>query len=390
MKPIVLLSGVDTLHLFIGQALYRAQVARIAALKERAAIATVPPFEIAGHALAVAGHGTKKAPLFLSNEHMALFLNPSPPRGLPTAMIELRAPFLWQRGYLNAVVDAEEVLNAVCMGVQPDTQVTRIDLCADFQGWIPTPADRERFVTRARQCATYDDGGSLTGFSIGRDEIVARLYDKTAELSVSGKAWFRELWARSTSYCPEAPVWRLEFQVRRPALQSFQSALSASARTLGTWASLHRHLTPLFRHLGTHWLSLRLPRRSDSRQTFDPVWQGLVEQVAFDGSEPQIDLYRIAREATAARRVPYLAGYLARGIAEVKFERGERVSDDEAARIAVDEAFEYGRSRGRPIGARAREILAQWRASHAAARADTPAGSLASRLTPEGAHHEHP
>jgi hypothetical protein len=68
---------------------------------------------------------------------------------------------------------------------------SRVDIYADFQGWVPRPHDYDRFVTMSRRntshIAIHHDGCRFTGFTFGRDSIVARLYDKTSEIAHSGK-----------------------------------------------------------------------------------------------------------------------------------------------------------------------------------------------------------
>ena len=58
-------------------------------------------------------------------------------------------------------------------------------------------------------------GSRLSGFTFGKDDLVARIYDKTLESAVTGKTWPELLW---TGRAPDLPVWRVEFQYRRPVL----------------------------------------------------------------------------------------------------------------------------------------------------------------------------
>ena len=100
---------------------------------------------------------------------------------------------------------------------------SRVDIYADFQGWTPRPHDYDRFVTRSRRntshIAVHHEGRRFTGFTFGRDAIVARLYDKTAEIAHSGKDWMRSVWGDQLDR--SRPVWRLEFQLRRELLAEF-------------------------------------------------------------------------------------------------------------------------------------------------------------------------
>jgi hypothetical protein len=71
--------------------------------------------------------------------------------------------------------------------------VSRIDIYADVQGWVPELSDLHRFVGfgpyrrgfEERQ-VSYLTGSRLTGFMFGKDALVARIYDKTVEIRRRG------------------------------------------------------------------------------------------------------------------------------------------------------------------------------------------------------------
>lgn len=144
------------------------------------------------------------------------------PGSTPTIVIELRSAYLWQRGYAQAAADAQELARALLEA--PDRCLeacARLDLCADFQGWVPTGLDdeRRRLVRRVRKSIDmHGDGRYFTGYSIGlRLPLQARLYDKTAEIAGSDKMWFHDLWI-AAGYDPARPVWRLEVQALTESL----------------------------------------------------------------------------------------------------------------------------------------------------------------------------
>src|SRR6202011_1160659 len=103
--------------------------------------------------------------------------------------------------------------------------VSRIDLYADMQGWCPELGDLRRFVGFGRHRKgfeerqhTYMTGARLTGFTFGKDALVARVYDKTVEIRRRGTSWLPDLWGTDGE---DESVWRLEFQYRRAALVQF-------------------------------------------------------------------------------------------------------------------------------------------------------------------------
>jgi hypothetical protein len=211
----------------------------------------------------------------LFNADVAVMLHPNPPTNVAAVRAQLSAAMLWREGWRRAVqlvtAFATELLEPPGEPVPPI--VSRLDLCADFQGWIPTEADAPRFVTRASSRAAYTECGNFTGFGFGRGDIVARIYNKTAEIVRSGKEWTRAIWELN-GYDPRALVWRLEFQIRREVLREFgvDTARDLPTRVGGLW-----------RHLSNEWLRLALPTQSKRRERWpaDPSWRVLA-LVAFD------------------------------------------------------------------------------------------------------------
>ena len=77
--------------------------------------------------------------------------------------------------------------------------------------------------------------------------MVARLYDKGLEIVHSGKNWMHEVWADRLDV--SAPVWRLEFQLRRQILA--ECSLTDPADVIAQRSSLWAY--------AMKWLSLREP-----------------------------------------------------------------------------------------------------------------------------------
>jgi hypothetical protein len=325
----VLVSGIDTLHLFTTTVIRRKHIDVLEAAKA-AAVQTprhgrLPTETIAGHTLTVERHGARTAPLLLDSEHIAVRVNPYAAQNLPSVGVELRALYLWQKGALEAARQAQAVADALTQASFPGEEalrVSRIDLAVDFQGWIPRVEDEDRFVTRAADRAMHKQRRAFTGFMFGRGDLAARLYDKTLEIQHSGKPWFRQVWARSPAYDPSVPVWRLEFQVKREALRAMRARGDGDAPVaIDTWPDALAHARGLWRLLSSRWLALRLPRTGKTRQRVAPEWQTLHARGFACGTwaGTDADLYREARQAGAERTTAQLAGYLARGFAEHRF-----------------------------------------------------------------------
>jgi len=88
-----------------------------------------------------------------------------------------------------------------------------------------------------------------------------RIYDKGKEAQKKGKAWFPHLWGRDTF----TDVWRVEFQLRRPALKQFG---------VNTVDELRQKMGGIWEYLTGEWFSLRW--KDDERQdrrSIHPWWQ---------------------------------------------------------------------------------------------------------------------
>jgi hypothetical protein len=178
---------------------------------------------------------------------------------------------------------------------------SRVDIYADFQGWVPRPHDYERFVTRSRRntwhIAIHHDGRQFTGFTFGRDAIVARLYDKSAEIAHSGKDWMCAVWGDRLD--PSIPVWRIDFQLRREVLADCR--LSEPEEVLRKRQALRTY--------ATKWLSLRSPRPGE-RRTRWPVASAWVCLSRSELGTPKSSLVRERiRKREESVLVRGLAGY---------------------------------------------------------------------------------
>jgi hypothetical protein len=366
----VLASGIDTLHLFTTTPIRRQLVIALEDAKQ-AAIQTprhgrLPTETIAGHTLTVERHGARTAPLLLDSEHMAVRVNPYAAQNLPTVGVELRALYLWQRGAEEAARQAQAVADALTQPPLPGDEnlhVSRVDLAVDFQGWLPSLEDEGRFVTRAADRAMHKQRRAFTGFMFGRGVLAARLYDKTLEILRSGKPWFREVWAASPAFDPSAPVWRLEFQVKREALRAMKATGDTGEPVaLDTWPEVLAYSRALWRFLSSRWLALRLPRTKTTRQRLAPEWEALhacgFACGTWTGSDA--DLYREARQAGSERTTAQLAGYLARGFAEHRFHDDIGADLERALPIVIDRARAHAKRTGRSVESRATQRVIEW------------------------------
>jgi hypothetical protein len=160
--------------------------------------------------------------------------------------------------------------------------VSRIDLTVDFT----VDANIEEFsrrswVTRGSNRSAYAVGDQFSGLSFGAGgDISARLYDKQLEIaSPSRKVYLFDRWL-ANGWNPLSTPWRLEFQLRRPALQRF--GLRSPSEVPGARDTLWRYLTQ-------DWLPLTQPAEGDqtrSRWPTVPFWSDLAN-VTWGGDAPR-------------------------------------------------------------------------------------------------------
>lgn len=182
---------------------------------------------------------------------------------LPRIRVQPRAHFLHGVGVGPAIEWFSETVGKQVAG--PQWRVSRIDLFVDVQGWVPTVADRERFVTRSRSVDMHERNNSFTGYTFGSRRgggISGRAYDKTADVDRTGALYWFDLWGER--YRKGEPVFRVEFEFGRSVLRQFgiNSPTDALASVGDLWA------------YGTEWLSLRDPTsdKTKSRWPLSPDW----------------------------------------------------------------------------------------------------------------------
>jgi hypothetical protein len=203
-------------------------------------------------------------------------------RSLPAVYARVASEFIHEVGPLSALVDLKSFVGPRLLGQTNETVCSRVDVYADFQGWVPRSEDYDRFITRSRRnschIAVHHNGRHFTGFMFGRDAMVARLYDKSLEIAHSGKGWMQEVWGNRLD--SSAPVWRLEFQLRRVVLA--ECSLSTPEDVLAQWQNLWGY--------ATRWLSLREPGPGAHRTRWPvaDVWSDLARAEGGVGWTPLV------------------------------------------------------------------------------------------------------
>lgn len=206
-----------------------------------------------------------------------------PGKKLPMAYVKVSAEYLAHKGPL-AVMDELLTLLADLGEVKGTILVSRVDLAVDFVSDVVMESwDRIAWVTRASQIQAHSTDQHFTGWSIGMGGVIgARLYDKTREISKSGKDWAMLLWLPARWAAGET-VWRLEFEFKREVLKQLG---------LGTLQSVLDKLGSLWNYASADWLRLTVPNEQDitrARWPNHPLWN---ELAAVDWNSPSKELLK--------------------------------------------------------------------------------------------------
>ena len=266
----LLASGIDTLNLSVKGTIREPVWDLLSEVQRRArANEDVAPlaFPVTEEAFECRPYGWRGYTYWLSSPDYEVMVGKS--AKFPAVLVQMHSPFLHSVGIDPALDQVERVLRLDLIEGPFKQGVSRIDVHADLQGWDLRTADLDRFVGYGRHRGVFDrrmfqSGSRLDGFQFGKDALLARLYDKTAEIRKHGVSWLPDLWGEA--FDPSSTVWRLEFQFRREALTEFHfntvDEVIASVQDL--W------------HYGTvKWLSLHVPTKDRRRRRWplDPAWE---------------------------------------------------------------------------------------------------------------------
>lgn len=220
-----------------------------------------------GHVFEVKDKGARLFPFILEDNAFRIQLSRS--RGkVPLAFVKLSSAYLSS----ETPEDAEKHLRGIVgqFGeLEGPALVSRIDLFVDFVSSEDMEWDRRSWITRGRKVWAHAEDDDFSGWSIGMGGIMsARLYNKSLEIEVTGKQYFKELW-RKVGWDGKATVWRLEFELKREVLT--QHGISTLYDTLPS-------LNGFWSYATTEWLRLAIPNPDDktrSRWPIHPLWQYL-------------------------------------------------------------------------------------------------------------------
>lgn len=271
----VLLRGIDSLYLSYPGMLYEEQSAALSKLKEIAQSAieierASTQYRHGDHLFEVRDKGAGRHPYVLADPCYRIQVAGLLAKSIPLAYVQIRSHHLLSQGVQSAVDELSGIIHS--MGeVSSEPTVSRADLYVDFICDFPFESlSRMAWVCRALDFNHYWSGNVFTGFSFGKGDINARLYNKTKEIKKSGKDYMKSIWTEK-GWQEGQTVWRLEFELKRSVLGEHQ---------VTTLKDLLNRLGPLWIYATTHWLKLTVPSLTDatkSRWPMHPLWAELTQ-----------------------------------------------------------------------------------------------------------------
>jgi hypothetical protein len=190
-----------------------------------------------------------------------------------------------------------------------DERVRRLDLCVDLSNLTVGELQLENFTTQRRagrrQFGVFQEharSDRTTGLTVGRGDLVLRVYDKLEELrqgtSPSSAERRAEEYSRwlARGWDGTAPITRVEFQLRGAALKEIgDGALRVPDGALES-------LDPTWQYLTRHWVRVAVPGSRVRRDRWPTAaWWQAVQEAKFGNPDGEVAT-RVRRRSTARAR----------------------------------------------------------------------------------------
>lgn len=191
--------------------------------------------------------GTKSYNFVLSSGDITLLFNRRRANGVvPTMRMEIGSVSCWTPGYFHLY---ERILRWIQLlgGQVVKETVSEIHLAADFIGVDINDIDivnDEKWIRRGHKFKMHKHRRNLEGISIGKDNLMLRIYDKVFELknkSPHKQPVFAEVW--SVKSYDDEPVTRVEYQIKREILMQFQEKINTVKDLLFSLQSVWKYCT---------------------------------------------------------------------------------------------------------------------------------------------------
>lgn len=206
----------------------------------------------------------------------------------PNVLIDIGSSSCWAPG-VDSTLHFIKMMLALYSGQIHKNSVSEVHICADFIGldieslelnnydkWITRAnkfdaySDRTKFTGITLRNTEDDDLSALeTGISVGKGDLMLRIYDKVFEMkkNESKQSLFASVWGKKEF--DEESVTRVEFQLRKNVLKQFM---------VKTLEDLYRKLSGLWGYCTYEWArfcqsSFDRKNRHQDRAIIHPWWK---------------------------------------------------------------------------------------------------------------------
>jgi len=256
-------------------------------------------------------------PFVLTNEDFKIELGEF---NSPSCFVTFRSQGLWRQ---SAFVLHDKFLTwatGVGCAVQKRETLSRVDFCFDYS-LAERDFDIDSFVSLSSKDSQHREHGSIQTFTLGKGDVVLRVYDKVAEIKQqSAKVWFYALWGQ------EERVWRIEWQVRKSLLRSCG---------IRTFVDLQKSQGMLLRFLAEIHDTLRSPTEDSNRSRWPlhPLWVDLQQRITelHKLETKRVDGKELVLDERLMRLTISIYGYLKRMAAVSCVKQGQPMMSEEEA-----------------------------------------------------------
>lgn len=243
-------------------------------------------------------NGTKSGyPFLISNQHSTIQFGEF---NEPSFFVKFSSFALWTRGAQHMHQQFLEWASSLGLVAVRAEGLSRVDFAFDFL--LPEiDFNEDSFITMADKDSQHRKNGKVQTFTFGRDEVVLRVYNKSAEIEeASKKYWMWLFWQGE-----KENIWRVEWQVRKETLKRFG---------LRTFEDLFEGYGDLLRYLVSEHTSLRVGTDDSNRSRWPihPLWTLLAQEIQrlpAQGVYREVDP-RALLDETLMRMAISMEGYL--------------------------------------------------------------------------------
>lgn len=229
--------------------------------------------------------GTSRYNFRLTTGDITLLLNKRRSDGVvPTARLEIGSLSCWSPGFFTIYERIVLWLKALDATIIRE-QVSEVHMTADFVGCDIKSLgieDENRWVSRVHKFDIHNDRRQLSGISLGKGDIMLRIYDKVLELKKSPhkQAVFSEIW--STDAYNQHPVTRVEFQLRRTVLKEFENKIETVKNLLFGLNSIWQYCTKSW----SRFCKNSINRNHNQSKSENSEFWNKVSSIKWTGNQP--------------------------------------------------------------------------------------------------------